>query len=226
MVTLSTLYMGGIAAKIYERMNSNAIEHNAMETRSVRNRRESGAVWVSTCFSPFTLRDRTPNNAAAQRGSATNRPVASSLGHALITKNTISENSADSASRYRALWGGSVPNRATQRKNTTVVPTPERTHPNLKMSERWSSGSTVERTRQIIAVPSDAMMAPPIVTRFFASASGKRFESKAMARSVATHAARCVSISVMDTLLLSVSCSQNDPENAMVFHAFQHPKPR
>ena len=27
-------------------------------------------------------------------------------------------------------------------------------------------------------------------------------------------------------LLLSVSCSQNDPENAMVFHAIQHLKPR
>lgn len=27
-------------------------------------------------------------------------------------------------------------------------------------------------------------------------------------------------------LLLSVSCSQNDPENAMVFHAIQQPRPR
>ena len=27
-------------------------------------------------------------------------------------------------------------------------------------------------------------------------------------------------------LLLSVSCSQNDPENAMVFHAVQQPRPR
>ena len=27
-------------------------------------------------------------------------------------------------------------------------------------------------------------------------------------------------------LLLFVSCSQNDPENAMVFHAIQQPRPR
>lgn len=75
------------------------------------------------------------------------------------------------------------------------------------------------------SVPTDATNAPANVVRFFAKTSGARRDASAHTSSVAMHARRCVIISVAVTELLSVSCSQNAPENAMVFHAFQHPMP-
>ena len=64
------------------------------------------------------------------------------------------------------------------------------------------------------------------VVRFFATHLEKRSANSATSSSVMKHASRCTSMRFSVMLLLSVSCSQNDPENAMVFHAIQQPRPR
>ena len=64
------------------------------------------------------------------------------------------------------------------------------------------------------------------VVRFFATHLEKRSANSATSDSVMKHASRCTSMRFSVLLLLSVSCSQNDPENAMVFHAIQQPRPR
>ena len=92
----------------------------------------------------------------------------------------------------------------------------------------WGNASpnTSARALHSSSVPAHATTPPMSVVRFFAIQREQRSENSATAASVTKQASRCTSMRFSAMLLLSVSCSQNDPENAMVFHAIQHPKPR
>ena len=82
------------------------------------------------------------------------------------------------------------------------------------------------RALQMRNVPTAATRPPRSVALFFAAHLEKRSVNSATNNSVTKHASRCTSMRFSVMLLFSVSCSQNDPENAMVFHAIQQPRPR
>ena len=107
---------------------------------------------------------------------------------------------------------------------------PESTQPELNstVSREWGTAApmTSLRALQMRNVPTAATRPPRSVALFFAAHLEKRSVNSATNNSVTKHASRCTSMRFSVMLLFSVSCSQNDPENAMVFHAIQQPRPR
>ena len=99
---------------------------------------------------------------------------------------------------------------------------------NSTVSAKWGTAVPITSLRalQMRKVPTAATRPPMNVVRFFATHLEKRSANSATSSSVMKHASRCTSMRFSVMLLLSVSCSQNDPENAMVFHAIQQPRPR
>ncbi len=93
------------------------------------------------------------------------------------------------------------------------------------MSAKWGTAVPITSLRalQMRKVPTAATRPPMNVVRFFATHLEKRSANSATSSSVMKHASRCTSMRFSVMLLLSVSCSQNDPENAMVFHAISSP---